>query len=172
MLPTGSPVTTGLRAAPPLGGLVITGPRDEPTAIIEATHPDGDPLLARWQAGLGRVAAFTSDAGGAWSSAWSDWDGAGSFWLGLALATARTTTDLGTELTTRFDEDRLLIALEVSGEDAAPGAALVTVEGSVYGPRGVRTAVRLNQTAPGRFEDLDRRAGAGQLHRRTEPAPR
>ncbi|MHC4106831.1 MAG: VWA domain-containing protein, partial [Planctomycetota bacterium] len=70
--PTGSALTAGMDAAPPLGGLVVTAARPDPTVSVEMTHPDGEPLLAHWQAGLGRVAVFTSDAQGNWSNQWLD----------------------------------------------------------------------------------------------------
>ncbi|MHC5025750.1 MAG: VWA domain-containing protein [Planctomycetota bacterium] len=152
VLPTGSPLTAGLRRAPALGGLVITGPREETTAVIEATHPDGDPLLAHWQAGLGHVAAFTSDVGGAWSEEWSTWSGASEFWLELALLSARTTTDLDTELTTRFEDDRMLISLEMLDTSGDSGDGPTIVDGWVYSPDGARLAVQLVQTAPGTFQ--------------------
>ena len=40
----------------------------------------GDPLLASWQYGLGRVAAWSADAGPTWSSEWLAWPRFGQFW--------------------------------------------------------------------------------------------
>ena len=40
----------------------------------------GDPLLAHWQYGLGRVLAYTSEAGQGWGESWYDWRDFGKFW--------------------------------------------------------------------------------------------
>jgi Ca-activated chloride channel homolog len=40
----------------------------------------GDPLLVRWQYGLGRVVAFMSDARARWSADWVRWPAYGTLW--------------------------------------------------------------------------------------------
>ena len=57
--------------APPLGGYVMTRPR--PEAELALATADGAPLLARWQLGLGQVAAWTSDLGARWGAGWARW---------------------------------------------------------------------------------------------------
>jgi Mg-chelatase subunit ChlD len=149
--PTGSTLTIGMDAAPPLGGLVVTAPRDDPRAAIEMTHPDGEPLLAQWQAGLGRAAAFTSDSGGAWSESWAAWPTGAAFWTQLARNTARPAVSHEAELIPTFRDDRLEIMLEASGDDEG-FLDYLEVTGTVYAPDGTAMPVRLPQTAPGRYE--------------------
>src|SRR6185436_14207414 len=60
-----------LESAPALGGYVVTRPR--PQAELILATGDGAPLFARWQLGLGQVAAWTSDLGARGSAAWSRW---------------------------------------------------------------------------------------------------
>lgn len=50
------------------------------TADTVLANPTGEPLLVRWQYGLGRAVAWTSDAKGVWSNAWAAWDGSSAFW--------------------------------------------------------------------------------------------
>ena len=57
-----------LDLAPFLLGYVATLPR--PTAEIFLVSNRGDPVLASWQYGLGKVVAFTSDAKARWASDW------------------------------------------------------------------------------------------------------
>ncbi|MGE3271664.1 MAG: VWA domain-containing protein, partial [Chloroflexota bacterium] len=59
-----SPIMLGLTGStlPTLAGYVTTAPR--PRAITALTSDRGDPLLAHWQQGLGRVVAWTSDTSG------------------------------------------------------------------------------------------------------------
>ena len=63
---------------PALNGYVVTTPK--PTAEVALWSERGDPLLASWQYGLGRVAAWSADAGPAWSSEWLAWPRFGQFW--------------------------------------------------------------------------------------------
>ena len=148
--PTGSTLTIGLQDAPPLGGLVITAARPDPTVTVEMTHPDGEPLLAHWQVGLGRVAAFTSDAGGRWSRDWLDWPGYGTFWAQLARSIARPPTSPDAELVTLIRDGRLVMTLDAAQEDGF--LDYLHVDGTVYTPEGESIHVRLRQTAPGRYE--------------------
>lgn len=53
---------------PELTGYLALRPR--PGVDIALRTPTGDPLLAGWQVGLGRVAAWTSDVGAEWAAAW------------------------------------------------------------------------------------------------------
>ena len=55
----------GMESAPPLRGYVRFQTRPTADAILEADK--GDPLLVRWQYGLGRAVVFTSDAKNRWA---------------------------------------------------------------------------------------------------------
>jgi uncharacterized protein YegL len=160
VLATGSTLTIGMDAAPPLGGLVITAPRSDPHAVIELASPDGEPLLAQWQSGLGRVAAFTSDALGRWSTSWADWPDGSAFWVQLVRTIARPSSNPEAELAVTLDDDRLTMTLDLVSDDAS-GTDYVQVEGAVYRPDGSSTPVRLRQTAPGHFEGSVDAATAG-----------
>jgi len=160
VLPTGSTLTAGMESAPPLGGLVITSPRDDPKVSLEMLDPDGEPLLAYWQAGLGRVAAFTSDINGPWSQRWNDWPTAATFWTQLARTIARPAMSQDAGLIASIQDDRLNIALEMAdapdndGDAAAAiqAGSYLQVDGTVYQPDGTGVPVRLRQAGPGRYE--------------------
>jgi Mg-chelatase subunit ChlD len=147
---TGSTLTIGLDAAPILDGLVITAAKPDPQVSVEMEHPDGEPLLAHWQAGLGRTAAFTSDADGRWSRLWIDWPGYATFWAQLTRTVARPATSPDAELITQIAEGRLVITLEAASDKQF--LDYLHVDGTVYAPGGRSVPVRLRQTAPGRYE--------------------
>ncbi len=149
--PTGSTLSASMQAAPDLQGLVITSARPDASAVVEATHPDGEPLLAQWQVGLGRAAAFTSDAGGPWSARWLDWPGFAPFWAQLARTISRPPVSPDTELVTMISDDRLRIELDAADRERG-FLDYLSVDGVVYSPDGTSTAVRMRQTAPGRAE--------------------
>ncbi|HTW67327.1 MAG TPA: VWA domain-containing protein [Bryobacteraceae bacterium] len=68
----------GMEKAPPLKGYVrfISKPGAETILKVE----DSDPLLVRWQYGLGRAVVFTSDAKSRWAADWIAWKGYDKFW--------------------------------------------------------------------------------------------
>jgi len=150
VLSTGSTLASGLDRAPPLEGLVITAPRQQQFATIEMVHPEGEPLLAHWQAGLGRVAAFTSDVEGVWSKDWIDWPPAISFWLQLCRQTSRSSMNQDFELITQIEGNQLRMNLEATGVDQEFPEHL-RVMGMVYRPDGESEKVRLQQIGPGRY---------------------
>jgi hypothetical protein len=70
-----SPAVRGIafESAPPLHGRVPT--RLKPGAQVWLSDAAGAPLLAGWDLGLGRAAAFTADGGAEWSREWTRWNG-------------------------------------------------------------------------------------------------
>jgi len=52
----------------------------KPTAETILSIDQKDPLLARWQYGLGRSVVFASDAKSRWAGAWVSWKGFDRFW--------------------------------------------------------------------------------------------
>ncbi len=76
-----------METAPVLKGYVRF--QAKPTAEMllsitsSAAGEKDDPLLARWQYGLGRTAVFTSDAKTRWAAAWVTWPGYDKFWANV-----------------------------------------------------------------------------------------
>jgi Mg-chelatase subunit ChlD len=68
----------GMENAPPLKGYVrfISKPGADTILKVE----DSDPLLVRWQYGLGRADVFASDAKSRWAADWVTWKGYDKFW--------------------------------------------------------------------------------------------
>ncbi len=55
----------------------------KPTADTILSIDKRDPLLARWQFGLGRSAVFASDAKARWAANWITWESYDRFWANL-----------------------------------------------------------------------------------------
>src|SRR5439155_8189214 len=66
-----------LDSFPSITGYVATTPRAAADVVLKS--PQGDPLLATWQYGLGRVMAWTSDAQGRWTAGLLAWASAKRF---------------------------------------------------------------------------------------------
>ncbi|HSH95725.1 MAG TPA: VWA domain-containing protein [Roseimicrobium sp.] len=81
-------------------------------AEVPLVTPEGDPLLAHWQYGLGRSVAFTSDARSKWAKDWVSWDKYRQFWIQTALWSVR-----------RLQPSDVSASMNVEG-----GKGLITVE--------------------------------------------
>jgi uncharacterized membrane protein len=71
----------GIENAPPLRGYVRFQARPTSDTILEAEPTE--PLLVRWQYGLGRAAVFTSDAKNRWAVNWINWQGYDHLWANI-----------------------------------------------------------------------------------------
>lgn len=148
---SGSALIAGVpRPIPPLRGLVLTQKRADPRATTVFTTTEGEPVLASWYVGRGRVAAFTSDAHW-WARDWLRWPGYATIWTQIARQTARPASDRSGVLTTEAIGDELLLRYEAADPQGRP-MDLLTVAGVVYGPGGRREEVRLGQVGPGEYE--------------------
>ncbi len=135
---------------PPLLGYVRTMPKDGAEIIID-TGEDGDPILARWQFGLGRALVFASDVKNRWSAPWLEWEGYGKFWSQLVRENLRQSDLSEPGLTVARTRGAATVSLDlVDGRgrfrNAVRPSVLVTV-----GDTEPRT-VQLSQVAPGSYE--------------------
>ena len=96
--------------APPLFGYART--RVKPGAEVLLATSEGDPLLGRWQRGLGKVAVFTSDLGPHWAASWLGWSGFPKLFPQIARGLMRQAPDDTLAITARFDSDHAVIAVE------------------------------------------------------------
>jgi Ca-activated chloride channel family protein len=148
--PLASPMTADLGDVPPLGGLVLTRPRPEPTVALSMTTPGGEPVLASWNVGLGRVVAWTSDAEN-WASEWIDSPAYRRLWSQVLRVASRAGESAGLRAEAEAREGRIALRLWAQDESARPLDAL-SVSGTLYAPSGAGVDVRLSQTAPGFYE--------------------
>ncbi|MBI2425032.1 MAG: VWA domain-containing protein [Candidatus Hydrogenedentes bacterium] len=135
--------------APFLYGYVMTAPK--PTASTLLLTERGDPLLATWQYGLGKVTAFTSDASGRWAADWTQWPGYTRFWPQVLRHTMRAREDGPAMVSLNAEGGGLALGVDVvdsSGYfmNALTGQVRVLQEGQ---PEAV---FALMQTGPGHYE--------------------
>jgi hypothetical protein len=156
------PMLVGLEPwdAPPLLGYVKTVRRA--SAQVPLVTDTGDPLLAHWRFGLGKVTAFTSDAKSRWASLWvSRWSSYGVFWSQVLRETARPPQggrmDLKAEMVE--GEGRISVDLRANGEgESNEGRVEAEIfrmsSGSAPGAKLQKVAerLRLSATGPGLFE--------------------
>ncbi len=134
--------------APPLGGYVATSLKGSAEMLL-MTHQE-DPLLAVWQYGLGRAAAFTADAKPKWGILWLRWKDFGRFWAQTIRWTLRTGTRSDTTATVVRRDGQGVVTVEAVD---AKGEFINFLEAQlgVVAPDKSQTAVSLEQVAPGRY---------------------
>ena len=141
----------GISAAefPTLRGYVATTAK--PRAEVPIVSEKGDPILAHWQYGLGRAAAFTSDARNKWARDWMGWDKYRQFWSQTAKWALRRidASEFNTEVNVENGVGHVAVeALDRQGNFRN----FLKLRTAVVSPKGDRQDVVLEQTGPGRYE--------------------
>lgn len=151
-----SPVLQGLDPAllPLLLGYNGTTPKS--TARVALTTPQGDPLLATWQYGLGRAAAWTSDLKGQWAVEWMAWPEMGRFVAQLVGWTLPAPQVEGLAAQVSLGEEGALVHVEATDREGQPRSFL-DVSAVVVGPGEVSeeqeaSEVALSQVGAGAYE--------------------
>lgn len=145
------------QSAPPLAGYVRFIAR--PTADLLLKADERDPLLVRWQYGLGRAAVFTSDAKSRWAARWIGWQGFDRFWANLLRDLLPQAQEGEARLAYNAADDELLITYRL-GRTVEEPAAVPDV--FVFGPEGFQRAVKVDKAAQGIYRGriaLEQRRG-------------
>jgi Ca-activated chloride channel family protein len=132
----------GMDSAPALKGYVRFIAKPTGDTILKVDEKD--PLLARWQYGLGRAVVFTSDAKSRWAADWVTWKGFDKLWTNIfrdLLPHAETG-----EAKTEFDSASgdLIVNYQLGREVEEP-AKLPGI--FVIGPGGFQHALPLTKLA-------------------------
>jgi uncharacterized membrane protein len=129
---------------PALTGYVATTPRAAADTVLKS--PQGDPLLATWQYGLGRVVAWTSDAQGRWTADLLRWPSANRFFGDLVLSSLPEPGDPALPVETQIHGDHAHLLV------TAPASSGASITVNAVTPDLSNTDVTLESTGPGRFE--------------------
>lgn len=136
----------GIDDAPALHGYVRFLARPTADLILRAGHED--PLMVRWQYGLGRSAVFTSDAKNRWAANWVNWPGYDRLWANIAhdLLPHAQSSETSAEL------DRASGDLVVDyrlGRNVPEPAAIPDIY--AFGPNGFRSPLKVTKMAAGHY---------------------
>jgi len=144
-----SPILEGLGGLPALQGYVGTSPR--PSGQVVLVSDAGDPLLAQWQYGLGRVVAWTSDAKGQWAKDWLGWENFPRFWLQAVRWSTGAESASTLQPRVEFEGGTARVTVDATAPD---GAFLndLAAQAVVVSPDLVTSTVELRQTSAGRYE--------------------
>ena len=147
-----SPILKGIGDLPPLHGYVLTTSKSRAQTVLRVPaesedDSDPDPVLATWQHGLGRTAAFTSDLSPNWGADWLQWEQNRPFLKQLLTDISRV----------RKEGDLRMYPFATGGEativveDFHPEETLLEMRARVAGPRSRTETISLKQIGPRRY---------------------
>lgn len=139
----------GIDSAPPLRGYVryIT----KPTADTILNVDDRDPLLVRWQYGLGRAIVFTSDAKSRWAAGWLAWSGFDRLWANIARDLLPRAQSSEAEAELDSSSEQLVVNYHLSRKIDEPAAVPAIY---VLGPNGFRAPLEVTKVAAGSYRGV------------------
>jgi uncharacterized membrane protein len=133
---------------PPLMAYCLTDSR--PLANVGMRTNKDDPLLAKWQYGLGTSLAFTSDAKSRWAKMWVGWEGFGTFWSQATRGISRRATLNNYQVAVKSNGGKSVV--EVRAYDRL-GNPMQSTDATVRvaTPDGQSKEIALQQSGPGLF---------------------
>ena len=136
------------KGVPPLGGYVATSLKGQAELVL-MSHQE-DPVLATWRYGLGRSAAFTSDAKAKWGVLWLRWREFNRFWAQLVRWTLRSGSRSDTVARVeRHDDVGEIVVDAIDGKGEFIN--FLDSQVGVVAPNRERTVIDLEQVGPGRY---------------------
>lgn len=138
----------GISQPPSLYGYVATVPKNR--ASVPIISPKGDPIFSYWNYGLGKVAAFTSDARTKWANDWVNWSQYRQFWQQVTQWSLRKieNSNLDINIIQTDQGAKILIEALDSGGDFLN---FLDLEGNILSPSGNSQKIKIQQTGPGQY---------------------
>lgn len=131
---------------PPLRAYIATTPKQ--TAEIQLVSADDDPILARWQYGLGRAVAWTSDLEGKWAPDWVSWGGMSRLWNEIVAWTLPQIETGAWKIQTDVESGKGRVTVSLPAGAKMPQQ----LEATILNQQMERDLIRLKPIAPGVWE--------------------
>ena len=148
---------------PRLSGYVATTRKDRAVTALETES--GQPLLAHWQYGLGRVVTWTSEAQRGWGEEWANWADAAQFWSQAVRWSLPAPVQASFQPAVQVGPDGRAVTLSAQSlSDDGRFADLQDMRATVLSPEGSARELSLPQRGPGLYS-LDTRVSAPGQYR-------
>ncbi len=135
---------------PPLDGYDFA--EAKPDAQVILTSDREDPVLAKWQYGLGRVVAWTADNGTDLAASWRSWPRYDEFWAATVRWALPDPENRPLRVSVEREGPEAVVSVETAGE-ASAGGTLGALTGTIVTPSGATVADRpFVQTGPGAYQ--------------------
>jgi Ca-activated chloride channel family protein len=139
---------------PPLEAAVPAKAKPSPGVEIALVSERDEPLLARWQVGLGSVTAFMSDVKPTWARRWMQWPEFERFWAKILSSALPGSSTLEAAMDVRTERDTCVVLLSVfDTEGRLPVEVMPTGQLSMEGDSAQSTIpLRWQRLPSGVFE--------------------
>ncbi len=143
-----------LGTPPDLGGFNLCYARPKANVALRTVDEYEAPVVASWQAGLGRALCFTGEADGKYTGAFGTWNQVGAFHTGLVRWTAGSRDQLPDQMvvTQQLREGACLVELHL---DPARQSQPFVVPPSLRLLRGTAGGIPTSETVPLQWQDAD-----------------
>lgn len=131
--------------------LGYNGTTPKTAARLDLISPKGDPLLATWQYGLGRSAAWTSDLKGKWGTNWIEWENFSKFagqLVGWVLPEPKSDN---IEVAATIENNHGVLTMTVKDEYGNP-QNFVQSSATIINPSLNATEIELEQIGSGSYQ--------------------
>ncbi len=151
-----SELLTGVSASevfPRLGGMVVTSPKAEAQTALVRIAKDGtkDPVLAHWQAGLGKTVAFTSGYWGHWGYDWVNWDKYSKLWSQIVRWAMRQDAPDNFDVFTRISGNQGRVVVDAVDKESG-SLNMLDLPAVIIKPNQTVQPLVFSQTGPGHYE--------------------
>jgi hypothetical protein len=138
---------------PALGGMVLTSPKPEAQVALIRLAEDRteDPVLAHWQAGLGKSVAFTSGYWTRWGDDWVAWPKFAKLWAQIARWSMRQDAPENFDVFTRIEGNRGRVIVDALDKDAK-ALNMLSLPAVIIKPDQGVVPLLFAQTGPGHYE--------------------
>ncbi|REJ66436.1 MAG: VWA domain-containing protein [Planctomycetota bacterium] len=150
-------IVRGIEAPPPITGFVLTQRKESPLVDVAMVSPkpadeSNTTLLASWTYGLGRTVALTTDAGARWANSWTGWDDYQKQFSQIVRWSMRPIDESESMLVSTDVEDGKVKVVITAWDEDEQFANSLDLGGSVVDPELKERGLKIEQTAPGRYE--------------------
>ncbi|KGX90787.1 hypothetical protein N783_18400 [Pontibacillus marinus BH030004 = DSM 16465] len=138
---------------PRMNAYIATSPKGRAQQVLVSEK--NDPVLSRWQYGLGKTVAWTSDLTGKWAGEWPSWGNWSPLWNDIVTWTFPQYENDAYEITKQVEGNEVTLNVKAADEGAS------TLEGSLVNEAGEEVDLNLQAKAPGVYEGTFQTDGAG-----------
>ncbi|WP_026907604.1 VWA domain-containing protein [Paucisalibacillus globulus] len=129
---------------PQMNVYVATDPKSRAEEILISDK--GDPILARWQYGLGNTIAWTSDVKGEWAGDWTIWDSWPTLWNEMV------SWSLPSYQQELYHIEQIINGKEITLKVSTENPDVLPLEARVIDEKGNELEAEIRPTAPGEHE--------------------
>ncbi|HET7521725.1 MAG TPA: VWA domain-containing protein [Bacillales bacterium] len=130
---------------PKMNAYIATTPKGRAEQILVSQKKD--PLLTRWQYGLGKTVAWTSDLSGKWAGDWPAWKNWAPLWNDIVTWTFPQYEQDAYNVTKTIDGNQVTVTIKSADKRTLP-----TLDARLVNEKGETVGFSLHAKAPGTYE--------------------